>query len=177
MCEEQCLSKITVTALVRESGTARQTFYNHFRDINDLVSYIPISYLLSDDDLPINTVENVRHAFVFAQAHKGFFRQLPEHSGQNNFRDTIVQWLQGLSYEHYVDDTLSDDKQLLQKLTIDVYVYGIVDVFLQWCSSGLEWPFEVVLEAVWDTAPNFLREQPILALDTSRKRELVGVSL
>ena len=42
MCETQRLGKITVTSLIKETGTARQTFYNNFRDINDLVSFIPI---------------------------------------------------------------------------------------------------------------------------------------
>lgn len=45
MCETQRLGKITVTSLIKETGTARQTFYNNFRDINDLVSFIPIHYL------------------------------------------------------------------------------------------------------------------------------------
>lgn len=160
MCETQRLGKITVTSLIKETNTARQTFYNNFRDLNDLISYIPINHL-ARSGLPINTVENIRHAFAFAQHHKGFFRQLPEHAGQNNFRDTIVGWLQEASYQQHIDDTLPPDEQLLQKLKIDVYIFGIVDVFLQWCQSGLEWSFEVVLDAIWECSPDFLRTQPI----------------
>lgn len=35
LCETKPLKKITVGDLLAETGTARQTFYNHFRDIND----------------------------------------------------------------------------------------------------------------------------------------------
>ncbi|MBS5502088.1 MAG: hypothetical protein KHX01_03930, partial [Eggerthella sp.] len=109
LCETQPLNRITVTALIKETHTARQTFYNNFRDMNDLVSYIPISHLVQSG-LPINTVENIRHAFAFAQHHKGFFRQLPDHAGQNNFRDTILEWLQQASYEQHLSPSLSPDE-------------------------------------------------------------------
>ena len=33
------LKKITVTDLQKESGISRQTFYNHFLDIDDLIQY------------------------------------------------------------------------------------------------------------------------------------------
>lgn len=36
MCDTQKLSDITVTSLIAEAHTARQTFYNHFEDINGL---------------------------------------------------------------------------------------------------------------------------------------------
>ena len=45
MCDTQKLSDITVTSLIAEAHTARQTFYNHFEDINGLVSYIPINFM------------------------------------------------------------------------------------------------------------------------------------
>lgn len=160
MCETQRLGKITVTSLIKETGTARQTFYNNFRDINDLVSFIPIHYLTTGG-VPINAIENIRHAFVYAQHHKGFFSQLPDHAGQNNFRDTIVSWLQEASHEEHIDPSLPPDEQLLLKLKIDVYLYGIVDVFLQWCKTGLEWSFEVVLDAIWECSPAFLRKRPL----------------
>ncbi|MCI8450585.1 MAG: TetR family transcriptional regulator, partial [Eggerthellaceae bacterium] len=32
LCETQPLNRITVTALIKETHTARQTFYNNFRD-------------------------------------------------------------------------------------------------------------------------------------------------
>lgn len=162
LCETQPLNRITVTAVIKETHTARQTFYNNFRDMNDLVSYIPISHLVQSG-LPINTVENIRHAFAFAQHHKGFFRQLPDHAGQNNFRDTILEWLQQASYEQHLSPSLSPDEKLLLKLKIDVYLCGIVDVFLQWCRCDLQWSFEVVLDAIWQCAPDFLRKEPLQA--------------
>ncbi len=39
MCETRRLDDVTVVELVAEAGMARQTFYNHFTDINDLICY------------------------------------------------------------------------------------------------------------------------------------------
>ena len=46
MCEDQPLSTITVTALIKRADTAKQTFYNNFRDLNDLINYIPRTYMM-----------------------------------------------------------------------------------------------------------------------------------
>ena len=87
LCETQPLNRITVTALIKETHTARQTFYNNFRDMNDLVSYIPISHLVQSG-LPINTVENIRSRLRVRTASQGVFptaarscrpEQLPRH--------------------------------------------------------------------------------------------------
>ena len=163
LCETQKLSKISVSALIKEAKTARQTFYNNFRDINDLVSYLPINYLLSDG-LPLNTLENIRHAFVFAQYHKGFFCQLPDHLGQNNFRDTFKAWLQDSCYRQYLGPEISPDTRLRMKLQIDLYCAGIIDVFLDWCRHGMEWPIEALLDTVWDCAPGFVRATPLVGV-------------
>ena len=45
LCESRKLSDVTVTALVAQAGTARQTFYNHFNDVNDLIGYLTTNIL------------------------------------------------------------------------------------------------------------------------------------
>lgn len=160
MCERQPLDKITVMSLTAEAGTARQTFYNNFRDIDDLINYIPISYLINDG-IPVNALENVRRALCFAQAHKGFFSQLPHHGGQSNFRDTVLNWLRDMCYREHVDPSLPEEEQCLMRVKIDIYLFGIVDVILQWFANGLDLPLDMLLGAIWDCSPAFLRSTPL----------------
>ena len=89
LCNSKQLAKITVGDLARETGTVRQTFYNNFRDINDLISYIPINYLKTTQ-ADVLTTENACRAYEYALEHRAFFEQLPTHSGQNNFRETSI---------------------------------------------------------------------------------------
>ena len=45
LSDEKPLRKITVTDIITHAGTGRQTFYNHFKDKNDLIYWIfPVSY-------------------------------------------------------------------------------------------------------------------------------------
>ena len=37
LCNEKPLSKISISDIQKKSGVSRQTFYNHFRDKNDLI--------------------------------------------------------------------------------------------------------------------------------------------
>lgn len=39
LCEAKDINKITVSDVLRATGAAKQTFYNHFKDINDLIFF------------------------------------------------------------------------------------------------------------------------------------------
>lgn len=157
MCETQRLSRITVSALVKEAGVARGTFYNNFLDMNDLVNFIPMHYLASGD-IPMYDPMNVRRAYEFAQQHKGFFCQLPDHMGQNNFRSTFNAWTQQIAYACFIDDGMSKDEREYRRMCIDLYCAGNLELFLNWCSSHMRWPLEVMMKAMIDMAPGFMRE-------------------
>lgn len=46
-CETLPLEKITVSALLEEAGLSRRTFYNHFKDREDLIRYTYVTFILS----------------------------------------------------------------------------------------------------------------------------------
>ena len=50
LCQKQSLQSITVSQLLKETGVSRQTFYNHFKDKNDLICYIYDTYIVPDFD-------------------------------------------------------------------------------------------------------------------------------
>ena len=98
LCDVKSINKITVSDILRESGTARQTFYNNFRDINDLISYVT-NYHLERDPNIFNTREGSLESLAFMREHKSFFCQLPKHSGQNNFRESHIRKLKRMYYK------------------------------------------------------------------------------
>ena len=46
--EKQKLSSITVQSLLEDTGCSRQTFYNHFKDRNDLICRIYDTFIIQD---------------------------------------------------------------------------------------------------------------------------------
>ena len=155
MCEEMPLGQITVKALVERAGTAKQTFYNHFRDINDLVSYIPINFL-ETTGFDLFDLEGLRRACMYTRVHPGFFGQLSDHKGQNSFRETFLAWLEQQCCDRLLLPELDVQEQLYRRLCIQVFCAGVVDVFLRWCAPSAEWPFELFSRVVADMAPDFL---------------------
>lgn len=158
LSEEKPLAKITVRNLIEETETARQTFYNNFRDINDLISYLPINYLKTSG-WQVLTKENARHAYEYAYEHRSFFGQLAFHTGQNNFRDTFVDWLENAYYEQYLSDDLTDNEKLHRMLAINLFAIGITNQFLEWCATGFTWPIDLLLQVQDEALPSFIKEQ------------------
>jgi hypothetical protein len=156
LCEDKQLSKITVSELARKTGTVRQTFYNNFYDINDLVSYIPINFLESTDENYLSP-ESARRVYEFALDHQGFFRQLPAHSGQNSFRETFITWLKEAYYAKHINEEMDDDEKLRRKLGIDFFAIAITNQFLDWCSTGFAWPLDILLKVQEAALPDFAR--------------------
>lgn len=158
LAEEKELAKISVTVLTERAGTARQTFYNHFQDISDLISYLPINYL-SEASAAVYDVDGVRAAYTYAQAHKGFFRQLPFHEGKNNFQESFVNWMRESYRAQYVRADMPDGQRLRRELTIDFFAIGITGIFLEWCKADLSWPVEVLIDVQEAMVPEFIRKE------------------
>ena len=159
LSEQMPLGKITVSAIVKQAGTARQTFYNHFRDVNDLIAYLPSNYLHSLAPEDLYDFDAVREAYSYASEHRAFFRQLPEHAGQNNFRESFIMWLEESYYLLYISNDMPYETRMYRMVAIDTYVSGVTDVFLEWCKADFSWPLDVLVAAQKNCAPDFIRDE------------------
>lgn len=156
LVETRRLTEITTTELIDAAGVARQTFYNHFSDLDDLICYTASRALLAGDQ-PIYAKENLRKTYEYALGHRAFFEQLPDHTGYYGFRESTVRWLKATSYPIFIDDGMPAEERAYRKLRLDLYFVGEIDVVLEWFASGMEQPVDVLLEAVWDSAPAFMK--------------------
>ena len=155
LCETKSINKITVTDILRETHTARQTFYNNFRDINDLIAFVFVYHFEENYDI-FNTREGSFKSLDFAREHKAFFSQLPHHRGQNNFHETHVRMLKSGYYKlvFHTEEPPADDPR---KAFIDAYVYSCTNLFMDWCASGMTEPAdEVLVDVYWNTKPDFI---------------------
>lgn len=157
LCSEKQLAKITVSDVIAQAGTARQTFYNHFRDINDLISYLPINYIAQA--LPdVYDRDAVFKAYSYAAENRQFFGQLPSHAGQNSFRETFTTWMEDLYRKAFVTDELEASETIRREIAIVQYSTGVVDSFLEWCRRGLDWPVDMLVQVQDEALPAFVRQ-------------------
>ena len=156
MCEHQRLSDITVTSLIRTSGTALQTFYNHFSDLNDLIGYTA-GLPLQSGEYAFSDIRNTRKAYETMLQHKGFFTQLPNSAGRFDFHSTYTQWLLDLCDEFFMADPMEPDAREYRAWCIKFYIGGCVDILIAWWSSGMGTPVDTLVRIVWDMAPDFIK--------------------
>jgi AcrR family transcriptional regulator len=158
VCEARRLDEVTVVEVVEAAGVARQTFYNHFSDINDLICYTASLPILSNPNAAYTDLDNLARMFDTARAHRGFFSQLPRQTGQNSFRTAYNEWIKRQWYRMALTDDLTEEERAYRKARIAVYAEGTTAMLMEFFSSDMSTPNEVYLRAVERSRPTFMRE-------------------
>ena len=157
LCADRPLPEITASDVIARADVARQTFYNHFSDIDDLICYTATRALYSSKQ-PIYSKDNLRVTYEYAREHKPFFTQLKLHTGPNSFRVAGLRWLEERSFELFAGPDLPEIEREYRRLRMHIYFVGETDAVLEWFAGGMETPpLETFLDAVWDSAPAFMK--------------------
>lgn len=158
LAKDKPLAKITINDLLKTSCTAKQTFYNHFRDKYDLINYIFRMYetriIYSEE---ITWAEYLKKVLDFCLEQKKFFVAAAGMEGQNNFADFFVT--------HVVENfetrlcSICGNEPLTEELrfTIRFYAYGARGVFWQWIIDGMEESTEQLAKMIYQAMSDSLK--------------------
>ena len=53
LTQKKPLESLTVSQILKETGVSRQTFYNHFKDKNDLICYVYDTFIVPEKSAPV----------------------------------------------------------------------------------------------------------------------------
>ena len=151
LCQKQSLQSITVSQLLKETGVSRQTFYNHFKDKNDLICYVYDTYIVPDFDehhMDIDFYESLLQTFQNIKKYHKFMKQACQIEGQNCLKDYIVEhcqqfdlkWHQNL----YRSNPMPDD---LKFATI-YHANASSSMTLSWILSNMPVPCEEIVDMI-----------------------------
>lgn len=161
LCKKKPLKKITINDLLAYTNTARQTFYNHFKDKNELIGYV---YTFNSDkirksnanEVPWNTC--IKYIMDFCLEYKNFFIESSKLGTQNNmadyfFEDAVIY------YMNYVIDNFGQ-KALTEpvKSSIIFNCYGAQGVFFSWIKKGMLEPTADVAKSIFECMPEDLKK-------------------
>lgn len=159
MAKSQPLTNIRVKDFIAEAGIARQTFYNHFRDIDDLICYTAATPFLSDSRPFYGfSDEECAASLQYVREHRAFFCQLAEHTGPHAYRRVTVRDLERRGRELYIDDNLPEGERLYRQTALLHKSAGDMDTYLDWVSSGMTTPIEILIRIEHETMPRFILE-------------------
>lgn len=108
------LEQITIQNLLDHTGISRQTFYNHFKDKNDLIQYIYEIYIIpdfGDSTKDINFEISMLHTLQKMQEYKIFLKQACMMEGQNCLKEYMFKHCQEFDlkwHEYFYGSQLPD---------------------------------------------------------------------
>ena len=94
LCETYSLETITIQQILTYTGVSRQTFYNHFKDKNDLIQYIylhKIIPLYNEADTQMNFYESLLDTFQRMKTYHIFMKQACLIDDQNCLKDYMFE--------------------------------------------------------------------------------------
>ena len=135
LCREKKLETITVKNILDETGISRQTFYNRFRDKNDLIQWTYENVILSEFYKMGETgtyYENTLNYCRALEKYRFFMKQAYLLEGQNNLRDIIFEYASNYDYKwhlhHYDKEELPKDFKFIS------HYHSVAAIYLE-----MEW--------------------------------------
>ena len=158
LSREKPLAKVSILDISNRSGISRQTFYNYFKDKNDLIRWIFISTL---DRWDLVEKEGyyfyLRDLYCKAQENSQFLRQACMLSGQNSLGEEI----QGITYRYHrhhiltqiTEDHLTDGIEYALRFN----AYGSTNCYIRWLVDKTPIPPEAVAIYAYESMPKSIR--------------------
>lgn len=147
---EKPFEKITINDLTRDCGISRMTFYNHFRDIYDLVEWSceeDGKQALRDNRTYDTWQEGLLLIFEAVLANKPFILSVY----RSVSREQIETYLFGLTCE--LIENVVEEKSVGRNVTAEekrfiaeVYKYSFVGIMLDWVKQGMKERPEVLVD-------------------------------
>lgn len=155
----QALDQITVKGLTEKCGITRPTFYYHFRDIYDLLTWIYLNEEIPDLDKVSSWIEAVMKIGRYCLANRTFVRQTYASAG----RDLLNEFLSNRLYRFHmrrlveldVKETLADE---VKKQLALFYSAALNAILLDWIAGGMKESLSERLAALKGPIGDYLSE-------------------
>lgn len=142
LCREKKLEAITIKDILEETGISRQTFYNRFRDKNDLIQWTYENMVLSEFHKSGETGSYYENTVAYCKAlekYRFFMKQAYQLEGQNNLRDWIYDYATEYDYNWHCQqmgvDSMSDEFAYISRY----HSIATINMEMEWiCSKDKE---------------------------------------
>ena len=132
--------KLTVEKIVSHCGISKATFYRHFRDKYDLISWVfhtEITPIVDDPTDRGDWAQGLLALCSYMQANKKFYLNVLQFHGQNSFSDCLMEFYQQRIARVICGQT-TDDASASARLIARFYAHALVGVLLDWASAGMQ---------------------------------------
>lgn len=141
LLDEKPLSKITISDITDKAGVNRHTFYYHFKDINDMISWIfsiTVNEILSGNITYDRWTDGFRSLLDYFVEHKKYMLAI-YHSDSNEYLLRFFdEWAYSLIRQVLEEQSAGMKVSVSDKDYIaEFYKYGFVGVLSAWFKNGM----------------------------------------
>lgn len=145
LASEKAIDKISITDIMDQTDYRRQTFYDHFDDKYDLITWI-FSHEVSELIQSIMNWENWEEALFllldYLEANKKYYKKIFSNIKLDSFKDYLMYYIkksiQTISDDYFQTHLVADNNQTLIETTTDFYAYGLSEMLYRWVLEDCE---------------------------------------
>ncbi|MCA9764782.1 MAG: TetR/AcrR family transcriptional regulator C-terminal domain-containing protein [Carnobacterium sp.] len=145
LANEKEMDKISITDIMSQTNYRRQTFYDHFDDKYDLVTWI-FSYDVTELIQYIMKWEKWEEVLFqlvnYLKENKGYYKKIISTIKLDSFKDYFIyyikQSIQTLTDDYLKTRLISDSHSVLVKTKIDFCAYGLSEMLYHWILEDCE---------------------------------------
>lgn len=161
LCFEKPIKKITIQDIIQSAGISKQTFYNHFKDKDDVMNYIFDIEANNPKFLELTQENYVAYISLFFQKmtmNQSYYKIISNYDTQNNFSKNQYETVRNFYFKYVLN------KHGQEKLTTPVinaiyfFSSGYVDLIERWINNDMRETPEELAEILLSCMPNALKE-------------------
>lgn len=149
---EKPLTKITVQDLTKKCGISRQTFYNHFHDIYELVEWIYLNeaHITLGENISYENWQDALEAlFQYMDDNRNFvlntYRSVSKENVERLLQREVERFLTDLIFNEI---NVSGEEAEQVQFSIEFYTYALVGVGLDWISRQMPGTAKELVEKI-----------------------------
>lgn len=136
---DKVIDKISITNIMDQTDYRRQTFYDHFDDKYDLITWI-FSYEISELIELISVWERredtLFYLLKYLEENKVYYKRMFSNIKMDSFKDyfvySIKKEIRTIVKDYYKNHVHSAYNQNSMEITTDFYAYGLSEMLYRW---------------------------------------------
>ena len=166
LAQNKPLESITILEILQQSGVSRATFYRHFRDKFDLMSYSYTNYsndllfkMLKNRNRPLHEIQaeiSLKAAYNYYN-NKEYYANIVKYTGQNSFTEASIK--NGIKYFIYMFESqgfspISSELLFAIKYHAAAATYMLID----WMNNGFDISPEEHCRLLQKSMPSIIKD-------------------
>ena len=145
LARENEIDKISITDIMDQTDFRRQTFYDHFDDKYDLITWIfsyETSKLIQSLTVWEKWQEGLLYLLNYLEENSNYYKKVFSNMKFDSFKEYFAYYIRKI-VKKVVNDyfrihVISNKNQAIIETTADFYAYGLSEMLYRWVLGGCE---------------------------------------